>query len=41
MLDFCFHRAEVRSYILDLLLELVFIHEEVHSSAKGEFQFQI
>lgn len=27
--------AEVRSYIMDLLLELVFVHEEVHSTAKG------
>eukprot|EP00455_Lapot_gusevi_P035058 TRINITY_DN3879_c0_g1_i1.p1 TRINITY_DN3879_c0_g1~~TRINITY_DN3879_c0_g1_i1.p1 ORF type:complete len:253 (+),score=65.07 TRINITY_DN3879_c0_g1_i1:157-915(+) len=27
---------EVRSYILDLLLELVFLHEEVYNTAKGE-----
>ena len=32
------HNAQVRSYVMDLLLELVFVHEEVNTTAKGELE---
>ena len=30
--------TQVRSYVMDLLLELVFVHEEVNTTAKGELE---